>query len=79
MERSVASNRLRKLQSLLRQMRQEAGLRQVDLADRLGRPQSFVSTYETGDRCLDVLELEQVCKTLGTTLGECVRRYEEQA
>lgn len=74
----MASTRLRKLQSLLRQMRQEADLRQVDLAQRLGRPQSFVSTYETGDRCLDVLELEQVCEVLGTTLGEFVRRYEEQ-
>jgi transcriptional regulator with XRE-family HTH domain len=79
MERSVASNRLKKLQSLLRDVRQKAGLRQVDLADRLGRPQSFVSSYETGDRCLDVLELEQVCKALGTTLGKFVRFYEEQA
>jgi len=79
MERSVASNRLKRLQSLLRQKRQDAGLRQVDLAEHLGRPQSFVSSYETGDRCLDVLELEQVCKALGIVLSEFVREYEEKA
>jgi len=79
MERSVASNRLKRLQALLRQKRQDAGLRQVDLAERLGRPQSFVSSYETGDRCLDVLELEQVCKALGIALSEFVREYEEKA
>jgi ribosome-binding protein aMBF1 (putative translation factor) len=77
-ERSVASRRLRKLQGVLRELRQEAGLRQVDLAAKLRRPQSFVSSFESGDRCLDVLELEQVCKSLGTTLGECVRRYERR-
>ena len=42
---------------LLRDMRAEAGLRQSDLALRLGRPQSFVSKYEVGERRLDVLEL----------------------
>ncbi len=76
MEKAIASAQLKRLQSLLRQLRQDAGLRQVDLAARLSRPQSFVSSYETGDRCLDVLELEQVCLALGTTLGEFIRAYE---
>ncbi len=76
MERSTHSHRLEWVQELLRQMREEAGLRQVDLADKLGHPQSFVSKYESGDRCLDLLELEEVCKALGTSLSEFVRRYQ---
>lgn len=76
MGRPTHSARLERLQAFLRQVRDEAGLRQVDLADKLGHPQSFVSKYENGDRCLDLLELEDVCEALGVSLAEFVRRYE---
>jgi len=36
------------LQELLRQLRKDAGLRQIDLAVRLNKPQSYVSKYESG-------------------------------
>lgn len=77
MERSLHSLKLRRLQQLLREARDEAGLRQVDLAKKLRNPQSFVSKYESGERCLDLLELEQVCEALGISLSEFIRRYEE--
>lgn len=64
---------------LLRQIRQEAGLRQEDLAERLGRPQSFVSKYETGERGLDVLELYEVCAACGITLARFAGRLERLA
>ena len=62
--------------SLLRQMRLDAGLRQEDLAEKLGEPQSFVSRYECGERRLDVLELRQICRIMGISLSEFVRRLE---
>jgi transcriptional regulator with XRE-family HTH domain len=62
--------------SLVRQMRLDAGLRQEELADKLGVPQSFVSRYESGERRLDVLELRQICKALDASLSEFVRRLE---
>jgi transcriptional regulator with XRE-family HTH domain len=62
--------------SLLRQMRLDAGLRQEDLAAKLGEPQSFVSRYECGERRLDVLELRQICRTLHVSLSEFVRRLD---
>ncbi len=65
------------LQALLREMRSEAGLRQADLARRLGQPQSFVSKYESGERRLDILELRDVCRCLDVPLQEFVRRLEE--
>ncbi|MBL4592155.1 MAG: helix-turn-helix transcriptional regulator [Phycisphaerales bacterium] len=77
MERSLHSLKLKRLQNLLRQVRDDAGLRQVDLADKLASPQSFVSKYESGERCLDLLELEQVCSALGISLQEFIHRYEE--
>jgi transcriptional regulator with XRE-family HTH domain len=54
-----------KLRRLLKELRIAAGLRQIDLADKLGKPQSFVSKYESGEKILDVLEAQEVCSALG--------------
>lgn len=64
------------LLALLRAARLEAGMRQVDLADRLQRPQSYVSKYESGERRLDLLELRQICNALGISLEAFVRKLE---
>ena len=45
--------------------RRDAGLRQIDLAERLGKPQSFVSKVERGERRLDVVELIVVARAIG--------------
>jgi transcriptional regulator with XRE-family HTH domain len=66
------------LLTLLRHLRQQAGLRQADMAQKLGKPQAFVSYYESGARRLDLLELRQICGILGITLVEFVRRFEKQ-
>jgi len=65
--------------SMLRQIRLDSGLRQADLARKLGEPQSFVSKYESGERRLDVLELRQICTVLGVSLAEFVRQLEEES
>jgi transcriptional regulator with XRE-family HTH domain len=41
----------------LREAREAAGLTQDEVADELGRLQSFVSKVETGDRRIDPIEL----------------------
>lgn len=66
------------LQELLRELREAAELRQVDLAKRLGRPQSFVSKYESGEKNLDFLEVSEVCEALDIPLVEFVRRFERK-
>jgi transcriptional regulator with XRE-family HTH domain len=64
------------LLDLLRAVRTEAGLRQEDLAVRIGRRQAYVSKYELGERRLDLLELIAVCDALGISLSDFVRRFE---
>jgi transcriptional regulator with XRE-family HTH domain len=65
------------LLSVLRQLRVDAGLRQVDLARSLGKPQAFVSYYESGARRLDLLELRQICQILEIPLVDFVRKFEK--
>jgi len=52
-------------------------LTQMDVAHRLGQPQSFVSKYESGERRLDILELREVCQAIGILLPEFIRRLEQ--
>jgi transcriptional regulator with XRE-family HTH domain len=54
-----------------------AGLRQVDMAKALGKPQAFVSYYESGARRLDLLELRQICGILGISLVDLNKRFEK--
>lgn len=78
MPRSSVKERRRKvLLGLLRQVRLDAGLRQTDVAKKLGKPQSFVSNYESGERRLDLLELQAVCEVVGINVGDFVGRFEE--
>jgi len=65
------------LRTVLRQVRVDAGLTQVDLARRLGQPQSFVSKYESGERRLDLVEVRQICQAVGISLQAFVHRFEE--
>ena len=42
--------------------RRDAGLTQVEVADRLGKARSFVSKCELGERRVDFVELQQLAK-----------------
>ncbi len=43
----------------LREARRAAGLTQAEVAAQLRRPQSFVSKCESGERRVDVVELQE--------------------
>jgi len=64
------------VQLLLRQVRIEAGLRQVDVARKLGRHPTFVSHCELGKHRLDVSELKHFCDIVGMSLLDFTARYE---
>ena len=49
---------------ILRQARERAELGQQELANHLRKPQSFISSYESGQRRVDVLELLRICAGL---------------
>ncbi len=64
MTRSVYSPAYQRLCDWLVDARQAQGLTQLEVAQRLGRPQSFVSKYERGERRLDVVELVEIAAAL---------------
>ena len=74
-DKAIYSQRHRWLCQLLRDYRVQAGLRQADVAEALDTPQSFVSKYESGERRLDLVELEQVCLAIGVPIADFVAAY----
>jgi len=61
----------------LYRLRMGAGLRQADLAEKLGVPQSFISKIESGERRTDLIELREICIALGSNLIEFINEFEK--
>jgi len=53
----------------LRQARFSSKLTQVEVAQKLGKPQSFVSKCESGERRVDFTELQAFAKLYGKPLS----------
>lgn len=65
MPKTLRSPRQVRLIDLLVEQRKRAGLSQADLADKLGRYQSVVSSMESGGRRVDVVELLDIAEVIG--------------
>lgn len=76
LEKTISSNDYRVFLRELRAARKESGLTQVDLADRLGETQSFVSKCERGERRLDICEMRIFCQAFGVSLVAFSRKLE---
>lgn len=68
MPKTLRSPRHVRLIDLLVEQRRRAGLSQADLAERLGRYQSVVSSMESGGRRVDVVELLDIAEVIGLDL-----------
>jgi len=76
MEKSIYTNQLDKALILLKNLRQNAGLTQLELAIKLNKPQSFVSKYESGERRLDIIELIAICDAVNKPVSEYIFELE---
>lgn len=63
---------------LLTDLRKQRGLLQQEVADRLGRTQTFVSKYESGVRRIDVIELLDILQALEADPHEFIDRFQGQ-
>ncbi len=64
MPSSLHSHQYQIFRSLLIAAREASGLTQVQIAERLGKPQSFISKYERGERRLDFSEFMELADVL---------------
>jgi len=78
MKKSIYSVEQNELLKLLRETRKKAGLSQLELSRRLGRSQSFISKYESGQLRLDLIELCSLCREMGISLSTFVREFERR-
>ena len=62
MSGSVYSDNYKKLIERLKQARLDAGLSQQVVASKLGKPQSYVSKVESGERRVDIIEVKEFAK-----------------
>jgi len=64
MPKSVFTDAYQTFLDVLISARKEAGVTQVELAQRLGKPQPWVSNIERGIRRVDVIEFIAICRAV---------------
>ena len=74
MTKSVFTDRYKLFLNLLIQERKNKGITQVLLAEKLNKPQSYVSNYENGERRLDVIEFLDIAACLGLDAAAFVQK-----
>ncbi len=62
----------------VRDARLAAGLTQVQVSSKLGRSQSLLSDVETGKRRVDVVELRDIARLTGLSLGKLIADFEKR-
>lgn len=66
MPRTTFTAPYREMLRLLKSARKEAGITQAELALTLGKPQSYVSKFERGERSIDLVEFLQIVRAIGS-------------
>jgi transcriptional regulator with XRE-family HTH domain len=75
--KSVFTEKYERFRKRLVESRKAGGLTQMQLAERLGRPQSFVSKYERGERRLDVVEFLEVARAIAIDPFRLLKELDE--
>ncbi len=76
MAKSIHTEAYGRFVELLRRERVNAGLTQQDVADRLGKPQSYVAKIEGAERRIDVIEFLALTKAIGTDAAAIVKELQ---
>jgi transcriptional regulator with XRE-family HTH domain len=75
MPSSLHSAHYQVFRDLLIEARERAGLTQVQVAELLDKPQSFVSKYERGERRLDFTEFMEIASYLNIDVQKFIKAY----
>jgi transcriptional regulator with XRE-family HTH domain len=74
--KAVNSDEYQHFLNCLISARKEADVTQQELAQRLGKPQSFVSKYENRERRIDFVEFLHIARALGIHPSDFLNKME---
>ena len=66
---SVYSEEYQLVINALKKARKEKGITQAQLAEALGKPQSFIAKVESGERRLDVVEFVHLARLVDVNIS----------
>ena len=75
MKRSPNDNLRKLLRKELKTLRISKNITQKELAKKLKTNQSYISKYESGERCLDLIEVYEICKKLNYNFLDFVKKF----
>ncbi|MCE9499089.1 MAG: helix-turn-helix domain-containing protein [Leptospira sp.] len=62
MEKTIYTKQYKFLQEYLKKARKKSKLTQVEVSKKIGKPQSFLSKIESGDRRIDLVEFSELAE-----------------
>ncbi|MGH8040522.1 MAG: helix-turn-helix domain-containing protein [Rudaea sp.] len=76
MPKTIHRREYRLLIRSLREARERTGKTQSDIAQAVGKRQTWISEIEIGSRRMDVIELRDICRALDVDMDKFLRRFE---
>lgn len=77
MSKTLESKRHKALIAILIEKREAIGMKQAEVADKLGEYQSFVARVESGQRRVDVIEFLDLAEILGLDPKKVIAELEK--
>ncbi len=68
MEKTIKTKEYARFVEQLKNARLAAGLKQIEVAKKVKRPQSYISRVESGEYRLDILEVKRLAKIYGKSI-----------
>lgn len=63
---------------LLREIREESGVTQIEMAEALGENQPWISRHESGEHRFDLVQAFDYLSVINVSLTEFVKRFEAE-
>jgi transcriptional regulator with XRE-family HTH domain len=77
MEKTIYTREYGVMLRVLREMREQVPLTQMELASKLNVTQVFISKCESGQRRLDLIELRAWCAAMGVAISDFLKAVED--